>query len=156
MRYIPCMLILSVLCLAEDTSQASKEVKEEPKTDVKSEVKAEAKNLWEVKTYIKENSSDEKEAKWKKLWDTRVQDFTRDSDTTDENSYLNSTILDWLFERRSYKVEDFTKEDRLLICRWYVLYIENDYEPPCKLKEFLSPAYIKMLIDLFKSNPPKD
>lgn len=147
-RFLLCLL-LPFVCLAEDKLEAPKE--EEPK-----ETKVKEESVIEIKEFIKVNSTPEKEAKWRKAWDLRVQDFLKDAENFDENRFINETVLDWLFDRRSFTVKDFSIQDRLTICRWFLLYMEHDYDPPSKLKEFVCPEFIKKLINLFKNNPPKD
>ena len=130
--------------------------------------------------FIKDNSNEEDEKKWKNKWEKRIEQGVADNPSVDENAYCNDVIITWLIGRREalskliniyetyrklkelnsndeitklkeeFKSSDLTKRDKLQICRWIIYYNVKNFEFPSQIKQHLNAENIKNIINFIE------
>lgn len=94
--------------------------------------------------YLDKNSSPKEEAKFKKDWKNRVDQAQEDRGES-PNDLLNRVVVDDLAGKTE---KDLSISNRIKIARYYLMYRENKYYIPEKLREYLTDENLKKVFEI--------
>ncbi|HYG78508.1 MAG TPA: hypothetical protein VEK08_26145 [Planctomycetota bacterium] len=92
--------------------------------------------------FLEENSSPDAEARWQLRWQQDLEQAMADNPILDENKYLNQRLMNALAGK---SFESLSAKDRLLACRYYLLYRQKGLAVPERVKPHLTDANLKKL-----------
>lgn len=97
----------------------------------------------EAKEFVKTHSDEKAEAKWLKKTKDLFQDMIKDNDAiSSDQKAADICLFDFLADNRKRfeQTEKLTDDDRLALCRWYLLYRKSGWDFPPKIVPYLNRA----------------
>jgi len=105
-------------------------------------VRAEDDLTAEARQYLKENSTPESDAKWRKWWEGRAADLQREHEyLASEEAAADEYLTAWFrarAERFKRKPPEITRDEKVVICQFYLLYKDRKWRIPERVAEHIT------------------
>lgn len=93
-----------------------------------------------AREYLKKHSSEDADAKWQKKFIDRLDDMIKNNDAlSSQSAAADIVVYDWFADRiGKFKQNGLSPEEKIEICRLYLLYIEKKWKWPAKIDQHLT------------------
>lgn len=100
-----------------------------------------------VIAYVQTHSTEKAEKAWLKKWSQRAEQMQNDGLATSEQSAADRVIFDWIADRyERFKKAEITPEERLQVCRWYLLYTSRGWKMDERVEVYLTVENAKKVL----------
>lgn len=101
--------------------------------------------------YLEKYSNIKENQKWEKVWNSRIEKALDENGSLNENSYTNQVVVDWLISKKSIKLEEMQKQDKIQCCRYFLLYQKRNLDFPNVVKDHMTKGNLLKVLELLKS-----